>query len=86
MPTKQVHKFDIPGSEQDAKFKHQKRIEDGARFDVWIDDSGDDRKWRVDVLDNGDTQLVASYRDDSLADVPQPAWLSEWAASIRRGA
>ena len=86
MPVKEVHKYDIPDSEQDAKFKHQKPIENGARFDVWVDDSDDDRKWRVDVLDNGETQTVASYRSDSLADVAAPAWLDEWAASIRRSA
>lgn len=86
MVTKQVHKFDIPHSEQDAKFKHQKPVEEGARFDVWLDDSDDDRKWRVDVLDDGEVQVVASYRDGSLADVPQPAWLSEWAATVKRTA
>jgi len=83
MPTKQIHETELVNGDE-VKFKHKRQLsEHGARFDIWLADSDDDRKWRVDVLED-DAQIVATYRGSEMSDVPRPGWLGEWAASVRR--
>jgi hypothetical protein len=62
-----------------------KRLADGgARMDIEADDG---RRWRVDIPKSGDgTELVNSWEDGTLADLPKPDWLGEVVARIQHNA
>jgi hypothetical protein len=53
----------------------------GARFDLSTDDG---RTWRVDVTRNGDSEIVTTKRDGTLADLDTPEWLDDVVARLSR--
>lgn len=53
----------------------------GARFDITAEDG---RKWRIDVTRDGNTEVVTSWRDGTLADVDVPEWMEDVAARLIR--
>lgn len=53
----------------------------GARFDVTAEDG---RQWRIDVTRDGETELVTSWRDGTLADLDLPEWMDDVAVRLAR--
>lgn len=53
----------------------------GARFDISTDDG---RTWRVDITRNGDSEVVTTKRDGTLADLDVPEWLDDVVARLSR--
>jgi hypothetical protein len=65
----------------DVEIEPIKPVEDGARFDISTED---DRRWRVDVDAAGNLDaIVATFVDDTLADIERPDWLEEAVARVR---
>ncbi|MFB6179447.1 MAG: hypothetical protein ABEI77_06970 [Halorientalis sp.] len=52
----------------------------GARFDI---KSEDGRRWQVDLTPDGESELVASWRDGDLADLAIPDWLDDILERLR---
>jgi len=46
----------------------------GARFDITAEDG---RKWRLDLTRDGQTEIVTTWRDDTLADLDVPEWIDD---------
>jgi len=44
----------------------------GARFDITAEDG---RKWRLDLTRDGQTEIVTTWRDGTLADLDVPEWI-----------
>lgn len=62
----------------DLEIEHVGALEDdGARFEVAVDDDADDRRWRLDVHPDGDFDVVMSWNGGSLADLDTPEYLDE---------
>ena len=62
--------------------EHIKALGDGgARFDITDDDG---REWRVDVDREGDTEIVTSWRDGTLANLDVPEWMGDVTARLAR--
>ena len=55
--------------------------DDGARFDIT---AADGREWRVDVDREGDTEIVTSWRDGTLANLDVPEWIDDVTARLAR--
>ncbi|MBV0923198.1 hypothetical protein KTS45_03205 [Halomicroarcula limicola] len=51
----------------------------GARFDITADDG---RKWRIDLTRDGETEVVTTWREGTLADLGVPAWLDDVTARL----
>jgi hypothetical protein len=50
-------------------------------------ETDDGRRWRVDVpKTGGETELVNSWENGTLADLPEPDWLDEVVARIQHNA
>lgn len=64
----------------DVELTELRRVQGGGRVAV---ERGRD-KWHVDVLDDGDVQVVASWRDGDLADVELPEEVQERLAEYAR--
>lgn len=68
----------------DVEVEHlELRGERGARVDVETDDG---RKWRLDITNSGDYELVTSWQDGELTDLDDPEWLDDLLARIGRAA
>ena len=50
----------------------------GARFDFATERD----RYRVDMTRSGETELVTTWRDGQLADLPEPAWLDDVVARL----
>jgi hypothetical protein len=62
--------------------EHVEALPDGgARFDVSLDDG---RTWRIDVTRDGDSEIVTTKRDGTLADLAVPEWLDDVVARLAR--
>jgi len=55
------------------------RPDGGARFDLSTDDG---RKWRIDLTRDGETELVTTWEDGTLADIDRPDWLDAVTARL----
>ncbi|QIO22690.1 hypothetical protein [Haloarcula sp. JP-L23] len=53
----------------------------GARFDITAEDG---RKWRIDLTRDGETDVVTTWRDGTLADVAVPEWVDDVTARLAR--
>ncbi len=51
----------------------------GARFDITAEDG---RKWRLDLTRDGQTEVVTTWRDGTLADLETPDWLDDVTARL----
>ncbi|MBX0323032.1 hypothetical protein EGH21_08335 [Halomicroarcula sp. F13] len=51
----------------------------GARFDITAEDG---RKWRIDLTRDGETEVVTTWRDGTLADLSVPEWLDDVTARL----
>jgi len=51
----------------------------GARFDV----AADGNTWRIDVTRDGSLDVVTTWADGELADVPLPEWMDEIVARLQ---
>jgi hypothetical protein len=50
-------------------------------------ETDDDRRWRVDIpKTGGEAELVNSWENGTLADLPKPDWLGEVVARIQHNA
>jgi len=64
----------------EVEVEHVKSLASGgARFDVTAEDG---RKWRIDVTREGEVELVTSWEDGTLADLPLPEWIDDVAARL----
>lgn len=67
---------------EEVNVEHLKTLSSGgARFDITAEDG---RKWRVDVSREGDTEIVTSWRDGTLADIELPEWAGDVTARLAR--
>ncbi|WP_276271598.1 hypothetical protein [Haloarcula litorea] len=51
----------------------------GARFDITAEDG---RQWRIDLTRDGETEVVTTWRDGTLADLDVPEWLDDVTARL----
>jgi hypothetical protein len=51
----------------------------GARFNITADDG---RKWQLDLTRGGETEVVTTWRDGTLADLDTPDWLDDVTARL----
>ena len=68
----------------EVEIEHVKALSNGgARFDIETDDG---RRWRVDVTKSGNTDVVTSWRDGTLATLDLPDWMDDVLSQIRMAA
>jgi len=51
----------------------------GARFNITAEDG---RKWQIDLSRGGETEIVTTWRDGTLADLGTPDWLDDVTARL----
>ena len=67
---------------EQVRVEHVKPLADGGgRFDIAAEDG---RTWRVDVQRSGETTIVTTKRDGTLADLDVPEWLDDVTARLAR--